>query len=244
MIPGPEILASLAARFSTKPIAENEVHAVVDGIPVEVRFTLREHGSSSSKWTEIAVKPEHLKGFKFTFNFDVRPAQSGDANDVRDGRLRDVVVGDEAFDAAFIVEAAPEDVLRLAFDETSRAEMLALRPIRVVSTGTYAVLIERLDWLEDVDVLERMTRLAARIAAALTPAARDAAEARRRTPKGGYRDRAPTDDEIRSEWDADVAALNAQSEQRRIRSGRIALAFGLGIFALVTFVTILLAAKC
>jgi hypothetical protein len=234
VIPGTEILSALGARLSATPNAEGELHAVIDGIPVEVRLAIRSQGSSSSKWTEFAVKSEHLKGFAFTFNFDVRATQTGDATDVRDGRLRDIVTGDAAFDEAFVVEAAPEDVVRVWLDAAARAEMLALRPIRVISTPVYAVMIERLDWVGDVDLLERLTKLTVRLAASLVPAAREAAQDKKRAaPKGGYRDRAPTDAEIRAGWDADVLELNAQAERRRIRSQKIGIAIALGVLVIV-----------
>ena len=178
----PATLSALGARLSATPRSNDALDAVVDGMPVEVRFVLRSSGSSSSKWTEIGVKSEHIQGFAFTFNFDVREATRGDAADVREGRLRDLVVGDGAFDEAFVVEAAPADVARLMFDETARAEMLALRPLRVISTKVYAVMIERLDWIEDVDLLERLVKLTVRIAATETARSRTTRSAPSGTP--------------------------------------------------------------
>ncbi|HEX4514697.1 MAG TPA: hypothetical protein VH054_14205 [Polyangiaceae bacterium] len=222
----PTTLSSLGARLSAKPHAEGELDAIIDGIPTEVRFVLRTQGSSSSKWTEIRVRSEHLKGFAFTLDLDVRPAHGFEGADVRAGRLRDVVVGDAAFDDAFIVEAAPEEVVRLMFDATTRAELLALRPLRVLSTKAHAIVIERLDWVADVDLLERLTRLTVRIAAAITPAAREAAAARRRqAQERGYRERAPTDEEIRAHWDVDVARLASQAKERAAHERRVVLAF-------------------
>jgi hypothetical protein len=240
----PDILAGLGAGFGGKPSGDATIHAVIDGIPVDVRFELRSHGSSSSKWTELAVKSADLKGFAFTFNFDVRPVQIGDAGDVRDGRLRDIVLGDAAFDEAFIVEAAPEAVVRHLLDAETRAEMLALRPLRMLSTSIDAVMIERPDWILDPALLARMTRLTVRIAAALIPAAREAARERRQNAEeGGYRGRAPTDDEIRAEWNTDVAAMNAQAERRQARSKRNALVVAIAILAIVIGIVGMLASR-
>ncbi len=244
MIPA-GVLTALGARLAATARGDGELDAVVDGVPVEVRFVLRTQGSSSSKWTEVGAQSTSLKGFAFAFNFDVRETQDYDAAHVRAGRLRDLVLGDAAFDEAFVVEAAPEEVARLMFDETTRAEMLALRPLRVISTSKYAVMIERLDWSEDVDLLERLVRLVVRIAASLTPSAREAALARRRTAQTrGYRDHAPTDEEIRAEWDADLAAMNVQAERRAIRSRRIALTFAFSTLAIIAAAALVLATRC
>ena len=212
-------LSLLAARLGVEPL-EDGIDAVVDGVPVEIRFVMRSHGSSSSKWTEISVKSKHLKGFPMTFNFHVRPTEHGDAQDVRDGRTRDIVLGHAAFDEAFVVEAAPEEVVRRMLDATTRDHMLAEHPLRVISTPKNAILIERSDWVEDVDLLERLTKLTVRLAASIAPAAREAAAARRHhgAQERGYRDRAPTDEEIRAEWDLDVQRLAAQIERRRARA--------------------------
>jgi hypothetical protein len=227
-------LESLAVRLSAAPPVENELHATVNGVTIIVRYALRSAGSSSVKSTQLGVRARDLAGPSVRFFLDVRPAQAFEAAEVRSGRLRDIILGDPAFDDAFIVEAAPRDLLELVFDAAVRTEMLALLPLRIFSSEELAIEIEREGWIEDVEVLERLTRLAARLGGSIGPAAHAAAEARRAAPvKGGYRDGPPTPEEIEQERDEDLRALGAQREQRQRRDRRIAMGAILAVFVAI-----------
>jgi hypothetical protein len=232
-------LDALAARLSSR-VGEAEVRAVIDGIGVVVRYTLRTAGSSSSKWTEVAVGvkdiPEH-GGLPIRFDIDVRPASLDDAKSTSAGRLRDLVLGDEQFDAAFVVEAAPEDIMRALFDHHARREMLALLPLRLFTSSESAFEINREGWIDDVDVLERMARLATYFGGRLVAAAAEAAADRRRAPHDrGYRDAPPTDVEIARERDDDLRKLDEQRMERGRREARIVFIVVLALIVLIAVI--------
>ena len=227
LLPPRAALDALAARLGATPSEKDELRAVVDGVTLFVRYVLRGAGSSSFQFTEVSVTGPDLAGLPFRFGLDmnVRPAHAADAREVKAGRLRDIVLGDPAFDDAFVVEAAPADVVCALLGPAVRSEMLALLPIHVYTTPTVTLEIDREGWLDDVDVLERFVRLAARLGGSIVAAAREALEARRNAPLGGgYRDRPPTHDEIQRDWEADVRALGEARKRRDVRTTRIALA--------------------
>jgi len=65
------------------------------------------------------------------FVMDLRLQTGEELEQVRAGRAVDIIVGDEAFDDAFIVEAAPSDVAKKLLDAEIRRMLLAMRPVRL-----------------------------------------------------------------------------------------------------------------
>jgi hypothetical protein len=65
------------------------------------------------------------------FIMDLRLQTGEELEQVRAGRAVDVIVGDQAFDDAFIVEAAPSDVAKKLLDAEIRRMLLAMRPVRL-----------------------------------------------------------------------------------------------------------------
>ncbi len=109
---------------------------------VEVRFIDRGVGSTRDPYTEVwflgaARRPD--------LRLHVIPQTTDDAEEVRQGRGTDVLVGDEAFDAAFLVEAAPADVVSRLFDPSIRERMMSIRPLGV-HTHEEGLLVEKSGW--------------------------------------------------------------------------------------------------
>jgi hypothetical protein len=229
-------LRELASRFGVAQDAARDgaIAIAVDGLPVHVAYTLRSAGSTLTQWTTVGVKSSDMPGPHLTWHIAIRPTDGGDAGEVRAGRLRDIVLGDPPFDEAFLVEAAPEDAIRAMLDEHARSELLALLPLYLQSTKDFGVEITRKEWTENVDTLERIVRLVARLAASLSPGAHEAGEARRRASARGYRDAPLTSADIEREREADLRAFNEQRERRRRRERRIAIvALAVALLAVV-----------
>lgn len=111
---------------------------------VEVRFIDRGVGSTRDPYTEVwflgaARRPD--------LRLHVIPQTTDDAEEVRQGRGTDVLVGDEAFDAAFLVEAAPAEVVSRLFDPSIRERMMSIRPLGV-HTNEEGLLVEKSGWDE------------------------------------------------------------------------------------------------
>lgn len=109
---------------------------------VEVRFVDRGAGSTRDPYTEVwflgAARRADLR-------LHVIPQTDDDARETAEGRGTDVIVGEPAFDAAFLVEAGPKDVVVRLFDAGTRSRMTKLRPIGV-HTHTEGLLVEKAGW--------------------------------------------------------------------------------------------------
>ena len=61
----------------------------------------------------------------------VRHPVTFDPSDIRAGRVIDIQVNDPAFDATFIVEGAPSDLVRALLDEPLRRALLEIQHVSV-----------------------------------------------------------------------------------------------------------------
>lgn len=105
--------------------------AVVRGVPV--RWDVLGGGRGNAVHTMCSVRLEQAPHFLM----ELRRQTGDELEQVRAGRAIDVVVGDPAFDDAFIVEAAPADVAKKLLDADTRRGLLAMQPLRLgVSKGT------------------------------------------------------------------------------------------------------------
>src|SRR5687768_5266619 len=90
-----------------------------DGIVVRFDFATRGDASASESWTEVTA--DLPRGYPLTLR--VVPGEP-QPDAVKRGELVDIEVGEPVFDHAFIVEAAPTDVVRHLLDEPARAFLL------------------------------------------------------------------------------------------------------------------------
>lgn len=219
-------LRELAKRIGTDAEPRDaELVVTLDGVPVHVVYELRTLGSTSTKWTTVGVRSADMPGKRLAWNLNVRRQRPSDAQDIREGYLRDLVFDDPPFDDMFLVEAAPEDAVRALFDARARRELVALAPPYIMSTKTFGIELAWDDeWIDDVDRLERAARLIGRLGATFVHVAHEAAEDRRRRAAAkGYRDVALTTEDVHRERAEDIRAFEAQRARRRKRDGRIAL---------------------
>src|ERR1019366_307630 len=104
---------------------------------------------------------------------ELRPETARELRNLEHGRAIDLVLGDEAFDDSFIVEAAPSDMARALLDRNTRTALLAFYPcvltlaggeLRFVKTGYLDEHAEIARVLElCTDVASRLGTLPARL---------------------------------------------------------------------------------
>lgn len=86
------------------------------GVAVTFEFATRGSGSDRESWTEIDV----VVPAAYPLAIHVRRHRWLDKRAITRGDMIDLQMGDVAFDEAFLVEAAPEDVARVLLDASAR----------------------------------------------------------------------------------------------------------------------------
>ena len=159
------------------------------GPKVTYELATRGAGSSAESWTHIHVDVPK----KYPLAVHVRRQGRRDHALVARGEMVDVLVGDRAFDDAFLIEAAPADVVRLLLDAEVR-RLLALHGESDLDTvdrpdGTRALVLGIRGWIEDpalaAEPIQVMARLGSRVRDAY--AAADADLAKGDAPGDPYR---------------------------------------------------------
>lgn len=215
------------------------------GATVRFAFVTRGSGKHSQSWTEIdadvpAKYPLALFVQKHGWNDDAKIAR---------GEMVDVVLGDAAFDRAFVVEAAPADVARVLLDERARRYLLALQDRYLFEITTEdkgsaqpRVRLAVRTWLDDVSeampAVETIAAIAGRVRDAYV-AVEQAAE----MEHGGSPYRPVLDDRRAREAAearlAEVAKVDQVRTARAARQQTIAIAF---VMAFVLLWLVMLAA--
>src|SRR5262245_16563640 len=105
-------------------IGEGMVDGKAHGLDVRFSYEMRGHGRARELWTVVDAYRRPAGGGQL--DLDVRPETARERRRVRDGLAIDVELGDPHFDQAFVVEAAPSDVVKRLLDENVRERLLAL----------------------------------------------------------------------------------------------------------------------
>jgi hypothetical protein len=158
-------LHQIAAHFAGDAqgaVASGRLH----GIPVMFRFTTHGSGSNARPWTEIDVEVPA----SYPLAIHLRRHAWLDKGRIARGDMIDLQLGDPAFDEAFLVEAAPEDIARGLLDAGARSFLLAHGRIELdtVSEGDLRFLRFALQgWIEDVPAatlaIDHAVRFGARV---------------------------------------------------------------------------------
>jgi hypothetical protein len=183
-----------------------EVRGSFEGVQVTVRMVVRGVGSYSERFTEVAAAT-NAQGLSLS----LRPQTESELSDVGQGLAVDLILNDTAFDAAFIVEAAPNDVVTRVLDDGIRSMLLRVRPGEVVTREGF-IQVDKEDWIDDRDALTAVIQLAAALARRI-PIAKD--EASRSAATGGYRG---DDDAARVAAEAREAELLRLEAVKRARA--------------------------
>ncbi len=217
------------------------VEGSVHGLPVRYSFT------SGKRRVQSTICVATLSVERPPFEMDLRPESRWGQRDVEHGRAIDLVLGDEAFDDSFLVEAAPADVARALIDRDTRTAMLSFHPCRLTVVGSELrfTKVAMLDEFAEVRrVLELCTRVRSRLESlpGLMHEER-LALAREGASAGGYRGPAPH--EITALASASGAAAEVAALQHmRMRRTMLRAAQGAALVALGIVVWLLLNARC
>lgn len=136
------------------------------GIMADLRFVTRGSGSSSETWTEIDVELPS----RYPFSLLLRRQGWLDARKIEKGEMVDVEVGDQAFDDAFLVEAAPADVIRKLLTDEVRKLFFGLPRFQLMTVPNKATLRLELRGWTAVEVVGDATTILAHIANGLREA--------------------------------------------------------------------------
>ena len=144
----------------------------VGGAKVWYRLTTRGSGKSTTYWTEVDVEVPS----QYPLRFFLRKHGWLDQGKIDRGEMVDVIVGDDAFDHRFLVEAAPAEVARILLDPRERSYLLQLADsqefdIDTIRTDNKAVLrLSMHNWIFDINdamrACEAMAAIAGRVRAA------------------------------------------------------------------------------
>jgi hypothetical protein len=152
-----------------------------EGLPVTYRHVDRSGGDLfAAWWTEVEVEIP-----KVPLALYLRRAGAGDHEQVAQGGMVDVAVGDAAFDAAFVVEGAPAELVVQLLDEDLRELLLGLDDTAVLGAKPGFLCLSFHGQLNDPDaafeIIHGVARAGAR--AARFSAADAAADPYRRGPQ-------------------------------------------------------------
>jgi len=235
--------ASFAARNARLGVIE-EAFRSLGGVPgrtiqgveatlhgLSVRYTL-----TSRRRNVMTLCTAVLSIERPAFEMDLRPETRWGVRDVEHGRAIDLVLGDEAFDDSFLVEAAPADMARALLDRDTRTALLAFFPCRLTVQGSElrfskAALLD--EFAEVRRVLELCTRVRSRLESLPTLLHEERLALAREGESAGYRGASP--DAIRtlatsSQSTDELAALRRIRARRTMfRLGQAALFVALGI---------------
>lgn len=175
----------------------------------EVDFRLTGVGEETKR-TEVQVA---LADLELVWN--ILPQTATATIFARTGLAVDVAFGDREFDAAFLVEAAPEAVVREVFGAPTRARMVRLSPLEV-TTKQGRLLVAKNGWFAEPrkveEAIELAVNLAERIESAFDKMASQAAGA-----AGGYRVSADAAEKKAVQSAArEVAAVRDTQERRDV----------------------------
>jgi hypothetical protein len=145
------------------------------GLLVRYRYAARHvpGGGDDARlcWTELSVEitPARLL-------LELRPQTVRELRLVHDGEAVDLILGDAAFDRAYVVEGAPEVVVRELLDAALRARLVAAAPLLVRCDGP-EITVARPDWFIEPEEALTLLELALDLAEAVPAAARRAQRA-------------------------------------------------------------------
>jgi hypothetical protein len=173
------------------------------------------------------------------FAMELRPQTAAEQRALERGDAIDVELGDEVFDRAFVIEAAPGDVVRVLLDEPARAALLALRPCRFALDAGELHVSKPGTWVAPPDVA-RLVRLCLDVH---ERAQRLPLEMARHREPAGYRGALPTaavrqEDLARAE--REIEAVKSLRRTRRQAAGATAGIAALGAVVVFGFVGALL----
>jgi hypothetical protein len=209
------------------------------GAAAELRYVTRGSGSGEERWTEIDVDlPQH-----HPVAINVRRHGWLDRSRIKRAEMVDLELGDPAFDQAFLVEAAPSDVVRALLDQPVRNLLSRYQHVEltdVVVDNRHVLRFAVLGWMLEVDAARAALGLIVGIARQLrdTYAAADQAI---EAPATGAPYRSEIDERGRREAQRARAVQVAEVDRlRATRADRTKLFTRIALFAAIGVVSVLI----
>jgi hypothetical protein len=206
------------------------IEGPVRGLPVRYSFT------SGKRQVKSTICHAVLSIERPAFEMDLRPETRWGARDVEHGRAIDLLLGDDAFDDAFLVEAAPAEIARALLDRETRTALLAFHPCRLTVLGNelrFSKLASLDEFAEVRRVLELCTQVRSRLESLPAQLHEERLALAREGESAGYR--GPSPQAIgalatSSHAAGELAALRAMRTRRTmLRSAQAAAVVALGI---------------
>ncbi len=264
LVGGPLLLAALVfvvsrtnrQRWETIVAAMREVEATdmrkrafgllgtVRGVPV--RWDALGGGRGTPVHTMCSVSLVHPPRFLM----DLRLQTGDELAQVRAGRAVDVIVGDQAFDDAFIVEAAPSEVAKKLLDAEIRRMLLAMRPVRL-GVAKDTLWLDVMGVVGHVAIARSMLELVLALTRKLGEMPRAIAEERmtadaRVAPGAAYRGTTPESAGAVDAWspeaEKEIAAL-LLARKRRQQSAWLAAGLVIAVWLMLSILMMRCAAK-
>ena len=154
-------LLALAKVLGGHVTSTNEVTGLCEGVPLTYRFVTRGAGSNSEQWTEVrAAIPD-----AYPLAIYMRRQGWLDRGKIERGELIDVEVGDAAFDARFLVEAAPAAVVAKLLDERARRFLMKQGELTLETETNHGkhLVLSLYGWIEEPARAELVVGEVARI---------------------------------------------------------------------------------
>ncbi len=156
-------LQLIAAFLGGEQDASSKAWGSRFGPKTTVELATRGSGSNAETWTHIHVELPAA----YPLALHIRRHVGGDRQLVDRGKMVDVIVGDPAFDQAFLVEAAPADVVRELLDVELRGLIASYTDVDLETIedgdGTRSFRIGIRPWLQEVDQVRRPVELMAKL---------------------------------------------------------------------------------
>jgi hypothetical protein len=224
-----DVFALVAIAMPDAVIEKDTARGHVRGRAVTYALTSRPTGGDSTEeWTEIDVSLAPL-----AIVMSLRPQGGADEWKIARGLAVDLILGDAPFDGAFVVEAAPETMVREVLDAKIRARLLAMHPAEVTTREGVLRLAKR-GWVEAAGA-EEAVDLAVTLAAAIEPAfARITEAAMANASSVGYRG-APSGDAVEKALAGAALEVEQVKNVQAARASRAlrASAIGIVLFAIL-----------
>ncbi|MCB9559686.1 MAG: hypothetical protein H6708_04700 [Kofleriaceae bacterium] len=230
------LFQALASRMDGV-VTRDGVTGSIDGIPCSLVLRYADEEPPASHRVSVRCPlPARLR-----VTLQLQRHEPGDHRERAAGRLTDVAVGDDAFDARFLVEGAPADVIRRALTPELRGFLMAQRaPLITTTPGRLTLEVDAA--LGDLEAHAEAARVTARLVAGLQTAA-EAIDASVAMAYGGDPFRGMPDDApvraARAARVAEVTRIDRQRADRAAHDVRVGL-----VLAVVVVTPILLAAVC
>jgi hypothetical protein len=168
-------LQQLSARLDGEPDTKSSFLIARGGQRVKFWRARRPVGKTSVPWTEIDVEIPRV----YPLAMYVRRQRRSDAGPIERGETIDVEVGDGVFDAAFLVEAAPEVVIVKLLDQDARTFLLAQGTVELMTKERGGVRVLQLairGWIDDPDAAKHAIAIVVGIASRIRDAFTEAVE--------------------------------------------------------------------